>query len=90
MVFKYPEVPPRLSTALNNTNIDMTDFSIGLSSAMTGNVYLCNICNSDNRGGAICTSVTQIASQGPIPNNEIMPILIPSTPLPNLYIISPD
>jgi hypothetical protein len=52
------------NTALNNPTFDIEDDSVGLLSAMTGNIYLCNTCETDNKNGAIC------ASMSPFPTTE--------------------
>lgn len=47
------------NTALGNPTFDIEDDSVGQLSAMTGNFWLCNTCNKDNKGGAICSSVSE-------------------------------
>lgn len=63
------------NTALNNPTFDIEDDSMGTLSAMTANIYLCNICNSDNRDGEICASVS------PIPRVIIPPPLTVAPPV---------
>lgn len=48
------------NVAEGNGEFDMFDNTVGLLSAMTGNVYLCNVCATDNRGGLICSSVSPL------------------------------
>jgi len=73
------------NSAFGNGVYGIEDQSIGLFSAMTGNIYLCNMCDSDNRGGAICASVSSIADI-PINTSVLLDLFlapIPSTtPLP--------
>ncbi len=52
------------NTALGNPVYNFEDDSVGFLSAMTGNIYLCNTCTSDNKNGAIC------ASKSPFPTTE--------------------
>ena len=70
--------------AVNNPTFDMADFSAGLLSAMTANIYLCNTCETDNRGGAICASTSALASL-PVTTDNILTTFILHSPmiLPN-------
>lgn len=55
------------NVAHGNPLFDMEDDTVGLLSALTGNVYLCNDCSTDNRGGAICTSATPLMTSATTP-----------------------
>jgi hypothetical protein len=57
------------NTALNNGFFDIADFS-----ALTGNVYLCNTCMTDNRGGAICSSMSPL----PVPSPPTIATVVPA------------
>lgn len=52
------------NTMLNDTIFSIDDTSVGLSSGMTGNQYLCNTCTGDNKDGALCSSTSPF----PVPN----------------------
>lgn len=53
------------NTALGNGVYDIEDLSVGLLSALTGNIYLCNTCVNDNKD-EICSSTS------PFPPPEMM------------------
>jgi hypothetical protein len=45
------------NTALNNATFDFLDESVGILSAMTSNLYLCNVCNNSSPA-TICSSTS--------------------------------
>lgn len=64
--------------ATPNAVLDIQDESVGSGSAGTANVYLCNTCTTDNRGGAICRARAPVVEPIPCP-----PVLVPAR-LPDL------
>lgn len=70
------------NTALGNSLFDIYDYSVGVGSGGTANQYLCNMCETDNRNDAICSSITPFVQ--PPPNQttqEIIDLVTgPSTP----------
>ena len=61
------------NTALGNPTFDIEDDSVGLRSAMTGNIYLCNICFRDNKNGEICASISPFPTTDPPAVNTDVP-----------------
>lgn len=76
------------NTALGNTIYDFEDLSVGVLSAGTGNVYLCNTCNTDNRGGQICMSMSPIVSI-PMSSATIRTLFLPPV-VPSEKTLSPN
>jgi hypothetical protein len=74
------------NSAFNNPVFDIADFSVGIVSAMTGNLYLCNMCDTDNKGGQLCDSMG-VVSGIPISTAEMLetflPPVMPVYPLPS-------
>lgn len=51
-----------LNTALNNSTFDVEDDSTGTKSCCTSNIWLCNTCRTDNKGGCLCGSRSAVCT----------------------------
>ncbi|SFS52811.1 right-handed parallel beta-helix repeat-containing protein [Marininema halotolerans] len=66
------------NTAQDNPTFDIEDDSVGLLSALTANVYLCNTCTTDNKDGAICASTSPLPTSIPT-TAEVLDLFAPAS-----------
>jgi len=67
------------NTILGNPVFDISDDTAGVSSGMTGNVYLCNTALTDNRGGTLVSSTSPFPVPNPPTTSMLLTTFVPGT-----------